>query len=460
MKKKAALLSLICCCIVWLAEGAVFDCQTQEKITIDWDSPLKELNPLLFSLNSYNSFDPKNVDLNAWKDGISYMSPKALRLHNSRLFKKWYSEEENDWDWHKIEVALTSTALSKDTILVINIPSWPNSYDVDNDGRLDDDKVENYAKLCASLVGFINNKLKIDVNYWEITNEKDYIYLVGREDSRSKVNSAGVKDMAAILNAAALEIHKVSPKAKVGGPSARTPEHAASLVELAKLTYKNIDFVSFHAYATGGAGKTDEEIYKNVNKIQQQAQELINEIRDAVPEKKLEFHLNEYNMSSNWRHPESRMKANSGAMFDAYMIIKLTELDGLTMANAWDDMDGIFGKMNWKGELRAAAHTYHFFNNVFSGNIVNVGNDSKDLAVLATVDSVKKSKAIALVNIGQKKLLLKIDQLSNKCDQCLWDITLIPERGHLKQWRQTISSNEELKIDGKSVYFLSLGSPN
>lgn len=368
------------------------------RVSIDWSAIGPRVEPFIYSLNNFRGHSVERMSETAWHEGTAYMAPPLMRLHSAGLVRSWFNEDTGRWRYDDIAAALTAGTPPEGTVRMINLNSWPVSFDADKDGRLDPDRIEDFVRLCADLVRFVNIERKLDILYWEVTNEKDFAYWRSPRNG----NTPDVAALADIYNRAAMAMRAVDPSIKIGGPAACSPLPVEPLVEFAKLTYGQLDFFSFHHYATGNNTESDQTIYEKAIVMADDAGNLIRRINAALrplTDKTIEYHLNEYNICYSWRVPEPRMTNNKGAVFDALSLISYAQVPGLTATNAWNDLDRVYGKMDNAGTLRPAAHVYHHFNRLLKGAMVKTAS-SADKAVVpfAVADGGAGGPAFVLVN--------------------------------------------------------------
>lgn len=373
-------------------------------ITIDWTNTLQEISPAVYSVNSPAGFFEDRVSDPDWYNLIDYLSPALVRLHSTAIIQKsWMFTGDETWNYANISNSLAAGTLPSGTERMITIYRWPDSFDQDGDGLLDSDRLEDFTALCADLVRYINIELGYDVPYWEITNERDYFYW--------DLGTNGVQQLADIYNTVAEAMRAVDPSIKLGGPAAQSVSPSSYLIEFAKQTSAQLDFLSYHAYASGDGADSDYKIYNSASRMGATAASFIEQLKAAVPEKEIEVHLNEYNISWSWENPEPRMRNHKGAVFDALMMIGAAS-SGLTAANAWNAEDGIYGKGNLYGDIHPNAHIYHYFNHYLQGATLGVTNSNPtDIAVLVTQSTHLHSKGIAIVNRSNSRQEVTVQHL-------------------------------------------------
>ncbi|HEY9247786.1 MAG TPA: alpha-L-arabinofuranosidase, partial [Rariglobus sp.] len=171
------------------------------------------------------------------------------------------------------------------------------------------------------------------------------------------------------------------------------------LIEFAVLAREQLDFLSFHNYASGSADETDQTIYEKVSVMARDTADAVRRLKKAVPGKDIEVHLNEHNICYSWRVPEPRMANHKGAVFDALSLIAYAQIPGLTATNAWNDQDRVYGKMDHDGALRPGAHVYHYFNTLLVGAPASSATTAaKAVVPFAIADGHDGRPAFVLVN--------------------------------------------------------------
>ncbi|MDR1280030.1 MAG: alpha-L-arabinofuranosidase [Opitutaceae bacterium] len=379
----------------------------EATVSINWGKTSERVSPLLYSLNGL-----RRVPDPVWEAGIALMRPPLIRQHSSSLARSLFVETADGkvtWDYAKVRATFeASRPPLPGTLRMHNVNIWPASQDADEDGRLDPDRIDDFARLYADLVRFVNIEMKEGIRYWEITNEKDFSYW----RKPRKDNKPDVAALARVYNKTAAAIRAVDPAVRIGGPAACSPLPKEPLIEFARLTRDQLDFFSFHHYATGNNTEPDQVIYEKAFVMADDAGNLIRRINAVMNGKVIEYHLNEFNICYSWRVPEPRMANNKGAVFDALSLIAYTRVPGLTATNAWHSMDRVYGKMDQRGDLRPGAYVYHYFNRMLSGRPAAV-TTSADKAVVpfAVADGHEGRPAFVLVNRTNGEQTVTLTQL-------------------------------------------------
>lgn len=421
------------------------------EITIDWTNSVQTISPMLYSVNSPAGFFEDRVSDPDWYNLIDYLSPSLVRLHSTAIIQKsWMFTGDETWNYNNISNSLAAGTLPAGTKRMITIYRWPDSFDVDDDGLLDNDRLDDFTALCADLVRYVNIELGYDVPYWEITNERDYFYW--------NLGTNGVHQLADIYNTVAAAMRAVDPSIKLGGPAAQSVSPSSYLIEFAKQTAAQLDFLSYHAYASGDGADSDYKIYNSASNMGATAADFIEQLETAIPEKDIEVHLNEYNISWSWDNAEPRMRDYKGAVFDALVMIGAAS-SGLTAANAWNAEDSIYGKGNLDGEIRPGAHIYHYFNHYLQGSQIHTTNsNTNNIAVLVTQSTNLYSKGIAIVNRSNSRQQVTVQNL--QAQENGWQSIRTDESGlHTSSVYNPFATPFELPPHSVTIYWKSAQEP-
>jgi len=354
------------------------------KILIDWNHPTRATSRRQFSLNIFGGYDPQTASNPQYLKNLKYMDPGLLRYHSMTGMMSdsqtsphgWIDYGTKTWDGAKIGAALDPVPLRRAERLVC-IGRWPPWMDQDKDGMLDPDQYDAFAKLCADLVRLLNVDQKRHIEYFEITNERDMTYWLRQMKNGGATQVAALAD---IYNRCAAAMKAVDPSIKTGGPAACRGDLLEPLKQFVILTKQNLDFLSYHAYASGNPSEPDASIYNKTETLGKTIISLRGMLDALSPGRHIELHLNEFNICYTHKASDGRMVGNEGAVFDALVFAQMGE-NGLDVGNAWNECDGTYGKMSRQYVLRPAAHVFHYFNEWLVGQAVAVSSDRKKKVV-------------------------------------------------------------------------------
>jgi len=371
------------------------------NIVIDWSKPTFVTTRRQFSLNIFGGFTPGEGANPLYRANLAYMNPGLLRFHNyvgmMSDYRKdkygWMNADTKTWEPERIAETLDAASLPNAEVL-ITIGRWPDWMDKDKDGQLDEDCYQAFAQLCADLVRIVNIDQKRGVRYFEITNERDFVYWLRQKKEGAPMQ---VDKLAKIYLLCSEAMKKVDPSIKTGGPAACRGDLIDPLRQFALLTAPELDFLSYHEYATGDAKEPDISIYDKTNWIGKNIGQVRAMLDEVSPNRHIELHLNEYNICYAPELHDKRMTNNEGAVFDALTMIAFAQ-NGLDAGNAWNELDhNDYGKMDPDGNLHPGAHVYHYFNDWLVGRAVSAESDHHRQVVPLAVDA-DDHRAFVLVN--------------------------------------------------------------
>lgn len=424
---------------------------TIRRIDVDWTSTPSITTTMSFNLNSFKMFDIPGMTDDRYSKNIGYMGLGFLRMHASEIMKSSNPADgakfnvrgliafnattnEYDWDSAKIKHALTEFRKKNPTTeLLFTIPNfynatntgypgWFKTYDVlDSAGKvvttlLDPSEHERFASLCARLVRIVNVEGGFNVRYWEPTNERDDPYVV-------KLISKNMPDKIDELNAlyvlAAKAMKAVDPSIKIGGLAfARADLYDVVLKFIrAAEREKVLDFLSLHGYASGNSADADAYIYDRAYDSNPEKKSIVRHAADVrkildseITGRRVPLFLNEFNISWVWTNDDPRMHDSRGAVFDALVNIYAHDM-GVDACNAWNERDGVYGKMKDDYSLQPNAHVYQLLNSYFIGKRAATRTDDEKVVVpFAVIDKVG-NRAVMLINRSGEAQYIKMKSI-------------------------------------------------
>ena len=253
------------------------------QIEIDWKNSIREIPNYTYGVNSPANFIPsysedavfmKNLELITQKKGL-------VRLHGWGMLDNTSPENWHNngvWNAEKINQAL-SPLVNQGYKVMINIPRGPSGED-------DYQNPQKFAKFCADLVKIVNIDLKLDVEYWEIPNEREQGFIDP---------GLTIVQMLTLIKTASQAMKVVDPTIKVGG-TATAWVNIDYLTQLTQATYPNIDFITCHTYA-GDCTNTLQDVYDNPQFAVADLNTLRQNINSITGTNYLPIFLTEYNLS-------------------------------------------------------------------------------------------------------------------------------------------------------------------
>ncbi|MBW4418395.1 MAG: hypothetical protein KME13_04110 [Myxacorys californica WJT36-NPBG1] len=381
--------------------------------TVDWANVEGSTTGLGFGLNAFQGFRPESFNSAAYKSNMSLMKPGLIRFHNATAMQDSSTPDglidtaHRTWDTTKIKQALESSFSSFDASKperMINIPTWPSWMDANNDGFLDVNQFDNYAQLCADLVKIVNQDSNFKVKYWEVTNEKDDSYFTpfhtesGWGGLKNPAQPDRLNELIEIYNKAAVAMKQADPTIQVGGPGMARSDLQPFYVPFIQGTKANLDFFTYHHYATGSASTADSEIYDGAMAIGSRTASIVQALKEASPTREIPVMLGEYNISWTWQTRDPRMTTHKGVVFDALAMVS-AQKNGAVAALAWNEKDGTYGKMGDQNDLRLGGAFLQVLNNRLVGEqVASSSNNEKAVMTFAVKNSALGYKSYLLIN--------------------------------------------------------------
>jgi xylan 1,4-beta-xylosidase len=386
------------------------------KVTVSWGRPVTRTTERSFGINLFAAFDPAISAESRYRENLAFMGATLVRFHSMEMMRDsatppgWLNMNKRGWDRDKIRRALTWLP-APGVSAIMNIPGWPEWMDANGDGLLDRDRYDEFAALCASLVRIVNVDLKRGIKYWEITNEKDTAYWVGPTERREPDR---IRELAEIYNACATAMKAVDPVIATGGPAAARGDLLAPLRQFALAVMPNLDFFTFHAYASGDRTDSDRLVYERADGLGWQAREAVRMLQAESPDRRIPVFLDEFNISRSWETRDPRMTGSKGAVFDTIVLAECARAN-CDSALSWNERDGIYGKTSPQGELRPGARILRLFNRRLVGDVVDAESANPGrVTALAVNSDARGERAVMVANRTDSRILIRFDFLGWK----------------------------------------------
>lgn len=183
---------------------------------------------------------------------------------------------------------------------------------------------------------------------------------------------------------------------------------------------------------------------------------VIEAVKKEIPDRHVDVVVNEYNIAWTWKARDPRMINHKGAVFDALVMASVISHGGAATF-AWNDVDGIYGKMSRSYQLRPSAHVYHHLNAGFIGDIVGtVSSNTKAVVPYAVVQKDRAARSLMLVNRSAEpqEVRLRTTGAGWPADTLLRR-ACVSEEGHtVGELNASILTTEAFKLPPESVTFL------
>jgi hypothetical protein len=343
---------------------------------------------------------------------------------------------------------------------MINIPTWPDWMDADRDGFLDRNQFDNYARLCADLVKIVNKDAQFNVKYWEVTNEKDDHYFTQFHDNggwgglKDSAKPDRLDELITIYNKAAVAMKKVDSSISVGGPGIARPDLQPFYVPFIKRTVNNLDFFTYHFYATGSASTADQDVYNATRAIGDYTNTIVQALKTASPNRTIPAILGEYNISWTWETRDPRMTNHKGVVFDALSIVRALS-NGAFATLAWNEKDGIYGKMDDQGNLRPGGDFLRLLNQYMVGDRVSVTTSHESAVTpFAVSNSVLGYRSCLLINQSNDPQQVQIHFTGWTPNRRTLDTYTMSSSGYTKKTKNWSEISNGIVMPGNSVTLL------
>jgi Glycosyl hydrolases family 39 len=408
-------------------------------VQVNWEKTTSQTTPLMFGTNAAELAYPEALTDTVFKKRFTSTGIRLIRVHGD-LLSKWTDPSQKSWDSAKLKAAYDAFSPNPPAIIQ-NIPGWPSWMAQDKDGLLNPSEYDRYADFCAELVEILNLQQKRKIVYWEPLNEQDNPYKkAGKLDELWKIYNKTAKAMKA-----------KDSSIKVGGP-ALTYDDSGTLASFLKASARNVDFVSWHRYATGDTNVSNDELMSIASGFGDQVKTLRNITTRYIPSRKVPLLLGEYNLNYAWNSGEKRQNSHIGAVWFASVLKSLADAD-VSMATSWHLKDGIYGMIGPDNSLRPAASVFTWANKYLVGAVVE-GTSSQPAVKVMAVRQKDQSRSLLLINQGAKPAALKI----KTTDKLPWEVASgsffrLDEKG-VRKGSLAALSKAPLTVPGYSLVLL------
>ena len=350
---------------------------------VDWTRKVATVKPTLWGVNDYEILDPKTAADPKYQAWLAQIKTPLVRIHSGGISDAWTNKETHQWDVEKIRAGFANSSGLKGAKKMLNIAHWPAW--LSDQSTLTPAQETQWADSIADLVRLMRDDLKIPIDYWELSNELDGTY-----EKEGKLD-----DLWRLFNKLAAAVRKANPTAKIGGPAFTWPK-AQWLEGFFKNCGQNVDFVTWHNYASGDINDSNELVLSKSEVIAGMAKSVQEAAAKWAPGRKLEFFLDEYNIKWVWEPIERRHGNNIGALFQASTLRHLAplQLDGVAV---WHAKGSAYGLVDADDTVRATGHLYEWGTQFLVGDLMT--ENSSDQAALEILPIVR-------ANGGRSLLLL------------------------------------------------------
>jgi hypothetical protein len=349
---------------------------------------------------------------------------------------------------------------------MINIPTWPDWMDANRDGFLDRNQFDNYAQLCANLVKIVNRDSQLKVKYWEVTNEKDDHYFTQFHDNggwgglKDPAKPDRLNELVTIYNKAAIAMKRVDPTIKVGGIGIARPDLQPFYIPFIKGTVNHLDFFTYHFYATGSASTADQDVFNRTREIGDYTNTIVQTLKKASPNRTIPAMLGEYNISWTWETRDPRMANHKGVVFDALSIVRALS-NGAAATLAWNEKDGVYGKMDDNSKLRLGGRFLQLLNRYMVGDYISAKTNNENAITTFAVDNpTLRRKSLLLINQSNTAQQVQVNFTGWNPPRRTSDVYTVSSSGYTRKTINWSNSQSSIAVPMNSVVLFTFADVN
>jgi hypothetical protein len=339
--------------------SSAFASSLAANIQINWSSKVAQTSALTFGSNDYYQVQKPQAGADpTYQQRIAQLNLGLFRIHHAQLSNLWSDPVAQTWSVDKVQACYDIASYWTGRTLVQNIPNWPSWMRQDAAGLLDPNEHARYAQFCAQLVWIVNQQLNRQVKFWEPFNERETIY-----------QQAGrLTELWSLYNQCAIAMKAVDPQIKVGGP-VMSWDNTSLLGTFLQNCGGNVDFISWHRYASGNPKATTDSLMSATPNYAKQVANIRKVTTKYIPNRKVPLLLGEYNINYSWQSGENRQNTQIGAAWFASILKYLAEA-GTDMVASWNLKDGIYGLIDPNNKLRPAATVFEWGTKYLIGDVI------------------------------------------------------------------------------------------
>ena len=428
--------------LLWVALAPLRCLAADAHVSVDWGVTTGRTTTLLFGSNDWGAVqNPKaTVGSAEFARTVAQARIGFVRIHNGNLSNAWSDGATQSWDAAKIKAVYDAPYLQGKTILQ-NIPGWPG-WMKQQDGLLDPSEYDHYARLCADLVRIVNKQQGRKVRLWEPLNEEDQNYW-----ARGKFD-----ELCVIYNKVAVAMKSVDPSIRVGG-MAFTWDDPAKVEALLKNCGPNVDFISWHRYASDGKAATD-KIMSDTPGYEKSIQTFRALARQYAPGRTVPLVWDEYSLAYTWQSPEQRQWNNVGAVWFASTLKHMADA-GLDMAAQWNLRDGFYGLVDNDDRPRPALTVFAWGNQFLVGALARTQSDQPWVEAMA-VRRPDGGRSLLLINKASASVGVTLAQ-TGAARPGVWRVSRLDANGTTDGTLTPVALGKGLTLPPYSLLLLRAG---
>lgn len=375
---------------LWLSGKSI-----NTKVRVDWKNQVAQTTSFTFGSNDYEITILEKASDSDFQEHLAELDIRLIRIHHIDLCERWTNRATKTWDEAKIKACYDASYPQQPTIIQ-NIPRWPSWMATDQDGLLSTNEYDNYATFCAQLVEILNEEQQRQISYWEPLNEQDVAY-----------EKAGKLDQLwEIYNKVARAMKAVDPSIKVGGP-VLTWDDPNRLEDFLKKCASNVDFISWHRYASGNPKESTDKLMSYTPEYRRQVEDFREIVDTYIPNRKVPLFLGEYNINYSWNSGEDRQNTHVGAVWFASVFKHLADA-GIDMATSWHLKDMYYGMIDHNNNLRPAATVFRWAIKYLTGEVMYTESGDEFVEAMAIKQS-NEQRSLLLINKSDKSASIRIE---------------------------------------------------
>ncbi len=331
-------------------------------LSVDWSTVEHDLPQELWGVSLFRIVHPVDSGDQNYVDWLATLNPVLVRVHSGEMTRRWWNADAEQWDKEAMRASFEPHRqfLEKPNLkLMICAPyDWPASVRNEaQDGKyLAPDRYDAGRQNFRDLLTILIDDLSLPVTHLELTNEWDNTY-----DKLDKLD-----ELWPLVRMLADEARDIAPGLQVGGPAFTYPK-PTWIHDLLDVAGEQIDFISWHSYASGQRTTSNEAVMARVAEIADEATLVLQELNDRGLTG-VESYVTEFNVQWTWQ-PYERRHANSiGAAFQASLVLELAE-SGVDGGAVWHAMGNAYGLVDDSGSRRATGQLYLWANRYAYGQV-------------------------------------------------------------------------------------------
>jgi hypothetical protein len=429
-------------------------------VKVDWKKTIGAMSPLMWGVCDNQIMGLEDAKDRGFNDYLKSLHRPLIRIHGGEQMY-WLDAAKKTWDPKAIKACFDAAGGYRDAVLMMTFSASPDGIKrTEWGGFAAPEEEDRLVRFAAELVRIMRDTVKRKVDYWEFFNEPD-----GWDGKQGAWDKYGkTPELWRWINKFALAIKKEDPSAKVGAAAFTLPR-PQWISGLVTQCGKNLDFISWHNYATGNAYASNEFIFGMIDEIVNTNREAVNIIRKYDPDGRLKIFLSEYNINWYWQIDDPRMRKSFGAVYDACLLKReaLVGIDGAAIWHAKNWLYGLIGRENphksvKSNEINPSGYLYQWGIPYLVGRIAETRiSDGRSVDCLPII--TEKGKSLLLINKTRRAVVVpRAKRLLIPTKGETLRVMVIDSKG-LSSPRPFEANADDLRFRGYSVTLLTTVLP-